>query len=60
MELINFSRPMDKDSHPEKPTLLARYLTHQTINADGKVVKLTAKDQECKIEGELHSLKLNW
>ena len=60
VELINFSRPMDKDAFPDTPTLKARYLTHQTIEADGKVTKLTAKEQVCVADGDLRSLKLTF
>ena len=58
VELINFSRPMDKDALPAVPTLRARYLTHQTIEADGKVTRLTEKEQVCLVNGDLRSLKL--
>ncbi len=58
VELINFSRPMDKDAFPAVPTLRARYLTHQTIEADGKVSRLTEKEQVCLVNGDLRSLKL--
>ena len=58
VELINFSRPMDKDAFPDTATLQARYLIHQSIEADGKVTELTAKEQTCVIEGDLHALKL--
>lgn len=59
-ELINFNRPLDKDVCPERPLLTARYLTHQTIEADGQITVLTAKDQECIIPGDIRSLKLTW
>lgn len=59
VELINFSRPMDKDARPENPTLTARYLTHQTIEADGEITTLTDKQQNCVISGDMHSLKLS-
>jgi len=58
-ELVNFSRPLALDAHPELPLLKARYLTHQTIEADGKVIgTLTDKQQECIVDGDVHSLKL--
>ena len=49
---------MDKDAFPAVPTLRARYLTHQTIEADGKVTRLTEKEQVCLVNGDLRSLKL--
>ena len=59
VELVNFSRPAAKDAFQDKATLLARNLTHQTIEADGRVEKLTNKAQRCEIHGELRSLKLD-
>ena len=59
VELVDFARPMDRDAHPEVPTLLARNLTHQTVTADGQVTVLTEKTQKCEIFGELCSLRLD-
>ncbi|MBQ8954039.1 MAG: hypothetical protein IJ048_07970 [Clostridia bacterium] len=58
-ELVNFNRPSDKDAQPGQPTLLGRLLTHQRIEADGEIIKLMEKGQECRINGKLNSLKLN-
>ncbi len=59
VELVNFSRPMEKDASPETPTLLARNLTHQTITADGKEVSLTDKQMKCELYGDIRSIRLS-
>lgn len=59
VELVDFSRPMDRDALPDRPTLLARNLTHQTVTADGRVTVLTEKSRQCEVFGEMRSLRLD-
>ena len=59
VELVDFSRPMDRDALPGRPTLLVRNLTRQTVTADGSVTRLTDKSQRCERFGEIRSLRLD-
>ena len=58
VELTGLRRPADRDARPDAPTLLARNLTRQTIVADGRATRLTAKDEVCEIRGPISDLRL--
>ncbi|MBR0463096.1 MAG: hypothetical protein IJJ23_01760 [Clostridia bacterium] len=59
VEFASFSRPAERDAHPETPTILARHLTRQTVIADGQQTRLTDKTQTCALQGDIASIRLD-
>ncbi|MBO4355732.1 MAG: hypothetical protein J5850_02625 [Clostridia bacterium] len=58
-EITDFHRPAGLDRFMDRPTLLARNLARQTIIADGEVTEITDKSQECVVNGEISTLRLD-